>query len=65
VNDTCKPDELLTRPAAAKYLAISMSTLNRLANLGVVRRVFITRDCIRFKRSDLDRYIQAAQEVPA
>jgi excisionase family DNA binding protein len=46
--------ELLTQREAAEYLRVSMKTLRRLK----IRRVRLTAKLTRYRREDLDAYIQ-------
>jgi len=49
---------LLSRNAAARFLAISVRKLDQLAASGELRRVKID-SCVRFERSDLDAFVSA------
>lgn len=57
-TDCCSP-VLLTRSQAAKYLAISVRTLFTLTQDCKIKSVRIGRRSVRYRRADLDAYVES------
>lgn len=55
-------DEIFTRKEAAKYLKVSLSTLDKIAKYEKLPFYKIL-DSIRFKKSDLNNYLNTKRNV--
>lgn len=55
--DDHKP-ELMTIPAAARYLSISVGTLRRLMRSGDLRHCLVSPRNVRIARRELDEHIE-------
>jgi excisionase family DNA binding protein len=58
-----KPLKLLKVKEAADVLGISVSTMNDLYYRGEVRHVRVGRRSVRFRESDLEKYIEANTSI--
>jgi excisionase family DNA binding protein len=54
--------QLLTRAEAAELLRFSMETLRRLTRKGEIRALAFGKRAIRYRRRDVDGYIERAQK---
>lgn len=58
-NEFVNPDPLYTPPAAARYLDMSRQSLDRLAAEGMIHPTRTTPRSVRYRRSELERYLRA------
>ena len=56
--------ELLTRKEAAGYLRMSLRTFDSLVAEGRLPKYRVSRQLVRFRREDLDSYVEGSQEEP-
>jgi excisionase family DNA binding protein len=57
-----REEQLLTRAEAAKYLRVSLRTLQDWSSSGRLPRVRLGDRCVRFRRVDLLRFVDSAVE---
>ncbi|MGE9268112.1 MAG: helix-turn-helix domain-containing protein [Verrucomicrobiales bacterium] len=55
-NSKQKVSDLVTRKAAASRLSISTRTLDRMANKGLIEKVFVGGS-VRFRSYDIDKIV--------
>lgn len=55
------PKELMSRPAAASYLGVSDSTLDRIVKDGLLP-FYRIRGRVRISKEDLDKYVESCRQ---
>jgi len=66
MKTNAQPDlnaKYLRRPEAATYLSISLRQLDELKAVGEIPFVYLGRRLVRFKRQDLDEYMEKHRVV--
>lgn len=54
-------DKLLTRAEAAEKLTISLPTLDKLAKKGLIEKIKLSPQVVRFSTLNLDSYIKSSR----
>lgn len=54
-------DQLLTRAEAAEKLTISLLTLDKLAKKGLIEKIKLSPQAVRFSEVNLDSYIKSSR----